>query len=98
MAAATAYRSSKTLEKGGRSERDKLGRRRSTKSIIPPTLDHYSLSHRSSSAVYSAILSHGSILRQLILGSGLVVQVVSVLFVAVGKISTDTTHRAVPRR
>jgi len=26
-----------------------------------PTLDHYSLSHRSSSAVYSTILSHGSI-------------------------------------
>ena len=27
------------LEKGGRSERDKLGRRRSTKSIIPPSSD-----------------------------------------------------------
>ena len=26
-----------------------------------PTLDHYSLSHRSSSSVYSTILSHGSI-------------------------------------
>jgi len=26
-----------------------------------PTLDHYSLSHRSSSAVYSTILSHGSV-------------------------------------
>jgi len=26
-----------------------------------PTLDHYSLSHRSSSTVYSTILSHGSI-------------------------------------
>ena len=27
------------LEKGGRSERDKLGRRRSTKSIVPPCSD-----------------------------------------------------------
>jgi len=26
-----------------------------------PTLDHYSLSHRSSSAVYGTILSHGSV-------------------------------------
>jgi len=43
-----------------------------------PTLDHYSLSHRSSSAVYSTILSHG-FYRQLIRGSGLVVQVVSAL-------------------
>ena len=45
-----------------------------------PTLDHYSLSHRSSSAVYSTILSHGSVSeRRLILGSGRVVQVVSAL-------------------
>ena len=40
---ATAYRSSKRVinltQKGGRPERDKLGRRRSTKSIIPPSSD-----------------------------------------------------------
>ena len=44
------------LEKGGRSKCDKLGRRQSTKS-----LDHCSLSHRSSTSVYSTILSCGSI-------------------------------------
>ena len=52
------------MEKGGRSERDKLGRRRSTKLIVPPSSDArplYSLSHRSSSSVYSTILSRGSI-------------------------------------
>ena len=35
------------LEKGGRSQRDKLGRRRSTKSIIPPSSDR-----RSTTIVY----------------------------------------------
>jgi len=44
-----------------------------------PTLDHYSLSYRSSSAVYSTILSRGSISDSMILGSGLVVQVVYAL-------------------
>jgi len=62
---ATAYRSSKCvtnyLEKGGRSERDKLGRRQLTKLTIPPTLDRCSLSQRSSSSVDSTILSRGSI-------------------------------------
>jgi len=29
---------------------------------LTPTLDHYSLSHRSSSAVYSTILPHGTVL------------------------------------
>ena len=56
---ATAYQSSK-LEKGGRSEHDKLDRHGSTKTITPPTLDRCSLLQRSSSSVYSTILSRGS--------------------------------------
>ena len=60
----TCYVYQLIAEKGGRSERDKLGRRQSTKSILPPSSDArplYPPSHRSSSAVYSTILSHGSI-------------------------------------
>jgi len=54
------------LEKGGRSERDKLDRRRSTKLTILPSSDSRPLQfiacdRHSSSSVYSTIPSHGSI-------------------------------------
>jgi len=76
----------------------KLGHRRTTKSIIPPTLDHYSLSHRSSSAVYGTILSHGSISDSWYLVQDLSYKYFLHCCVAIGKISTDMTHRAVPQR
>ena len=48
---------------GGRSQRDKLGHHRSTKSIIPPSSGARPLQFITQivSAVYSMILSHGSI-------------------------------------
>jgi len=55
--------SSILARQGGRSERDKLDRRRSTKLTIlrAPTLDRCSLSQWSSSSVYSTIPLHGSV-------------------------------------
>ena len=68
------------LEKGGRSERDKLGRHRSTESIIPPSSDARPLFI---AQIVKRCLQHDFVARvnqrQLIFGSGLVVQVVSAL-------------------
>ena len=88
------------LEKGGRSERDKLGRHRSTESIIPPSSDARPLFI---AQIVKRCLQHDFVARvnqrQLILGSGLVVQVISALRGSWQDFNLAyTTHCAVPRR